>query len=148
MMPYEGLLQIFGVIAVFEWYSMTHKKGKWAGAVRGARGSAPPPHVLARTRSRAVALLTPNRTLGSRASTASSTRTSTRSALATRMPRRSTARSCRSSSTVRVAWKASRFAYTSMTLPLFARTGRLAMLGAMSVVAACEIPGSVPLLKL
>ena len=50
-MPYEGLLQVFGVIAVFEWYSMTHKKGKWAGAVRGARGSAPPP-----SRSRARAL--------------------------------------------------------------------------------------------
>ena len=34
MVPYEGVLQIFGFMSVIEWYAMTHKEGKWVGAVR------------------------------------------------------------------------------------------------------------------
>ena len=45
MVPAEGLGQIFAFAAVFEWYEMTHKDGKWNGnnALQVTRRAEPPP---------------------------------------------------------------------------------------------------------
>lgn len=151
-MPYEGLLQVFGVIAVFEWYSMTHKKGKWAGAVRDARGIA-----LAPSRSRA---------LSGRGRAPQTTQDAwftgldsvvdqnfdplgfgnADAAAVDRAKLQELEHGARGSE--RRAPARARATIDPTSRPPRRATGRLAMLGAMSVVAACEIPGSVPLLKL
>ena len=152
-MPYEGLLQVFGVIAVFEWYSMTHKKGKWAGAVRGARGSAPPP---SRSRARALTSGGPPHPKQDAWFTGLDSVVDQNfdplgfgnadAAAVDRAKLQELEHGARGSE--RRAPARARATIDPTSRPPRRATGRLAMLGAMSVVAACEIPGSVPLLKL